>query len=112
MKCSHNSVSNPPNASIFPNCSARVKDKAWLKGSAGVPAMGAIGSKQNLSIDWPSWMLREGSNGEPLCVKFDDQLGNTLGGVSNVIKGMEWYILKVRKDVGGEEGEVFPLKLR
>ncbi len=54
-------------------------------------------------------MLREGSNGEPLCVKFEDQLGNTLGGVSTAMKGMEWYILKVRKDVGDEEGEVFSL---
>ena len=109
MKNFHNSVSKPSNTSIFSNCSARVKDKAWLKGSAEVPAMGAIGSKQNRSIDWPCWMLREGSNGEPLCVKFDDQLGNALGGVSNAMKGMEWYILKVRKDVGDEEGEVFSL---
>lgn len=54
-------------------------------------------------------MLREGSNGEPLCVKFDDQLGNTLRAVNNVMKGIGWYILKVREDVGDEEGEVFSL---
>lgn len=62
----------------FPRSLTRVKDAAWLKGSAGVPATDDEGSMQKRMRDWPFWILREGSKGEPLCVRFDVQCGKVL----------------------------------